>query len=94
MKEKTEQAEKARKEKQMKDFEAKKKEEEEQMNRLEGRMMIMLNSLQGKCTPFEYSVSGLDLGSARCIILAKNIAHNNTLLSIHMSRKAISDSDG
>jgi len=53
-----------------KDQEAKKKEEEEQMNRLEGRMLIMLNSLQNQNTPFEYTVSGLDLGSARCRILA------------------------
>ena len=78
----------------MKDFELKKKEEEEQMNRLEGRTLIILNQLQENKTPIEFSITGLDLGSARCNILAKNIAYNNTLLSIHMSKKDISDSDG
>ena len=70
LKEKNEQAERQRKEKMAKDQEAKKKEEEEQMNRLEGRMLIMLNCLQTDNTPFEYTVAGLDLGSARCRILA------------------------
>lgn len=77
-----------------KDMEAKKREEEEQMNKLEGRMLIMLHQLNDNTTPFEYTVSGLDLGSARCRILAQQIAYNNSLLSVHLSRKRISDVDG
>jgi len=94
MKEKNEQAERARKEKMAKDFEAKKKEEEESMNKLEGRMLNILNELFENRTPFEYSVTGLDLGPARCRILAQHIAYNNTLLSVHLSRRKISDVDG
>jgi len=76
MKEKNEKAEKDRKEKAAKDMEARKKEEEAQMNKLEGRMLIMLNELYDHLTPFEYTLSGLDLGPARCRILAQHIAFN------------------
>jgi Ran GTPase-activating protein (RanGAP) involved in mRNA processing and transport len=64
------------------------------MNKLEGRMLNMLNELFEQNTPFEYSVTGLDLGPARCRILAQHIAYNTTLLSIHLSRRKISDVDG
>ena len=94
MKEKNAEAERARKEKMAKDFEAKKREEEEQMNKLEGRMLIILNGLYDQKTPFEYTLTGLDLGDARCRILASHVAYNHTLLSIHLSRKKISDSCG
>lgn len=77
-----------------KDFEAKKREEEESMNKLEGRMLNMLNELYEQRTPFEYTVTGLDLGPARCRILAQHIAYNTTLLSVHLSRRKISDVDG
>ena len=77
-----------------KDFEAKKKEEEESMNKLEGRMLNILNELFEQRTPFEYTITGLDLGPARCRILAQHIAYNTTLLSIHLSRRKISDNDG
>lgn len=69
-KEKSEAAERMRKEKQAKDFEAKKREEEEQLTKLEGKMVIMLSGLQDNITPFEFTLSGLDLGAVRCRILA------------------------
>ena len=50
--------------------------------------------MQNDSTAFEYTLSGIDLGKARCRILALNIAYNNSLLSIHMPRKQISDYEG
>lgn len=40
-------------------------EEEEQMNKLDGRMQNMLNGLQANDTPLEYALSGMELGPAR-----------------------------
>jgi hypothetical protein len=48
----------------------KRKEEEEQMNRLEGRMLIMLKNVVANNTPKEYTLAGLALGAARCRILS------------------------
>ena len=64
------------------------------MNRLEGRMLIMLKNLQSNNTPKEYTLSGLNLGSARCRILASNVAFNTTLTAIHLARKGIEDTEG
>ena len=72
----------------------KRKEEEEQMNRLEGRMLIMLKNLQSNNTPKEYTISGLNLGAARCRILASNVAYNTTLTALHLARKGIEDAEG
>jgi Ran GTPase-activating protein (RanGAP) involved in mRNA processing and transport len=54
----------------------------------------MLCELQEGTTPFEYTMSGLDLGPIRCGILARNINANNTLLSLHISRKRVGDAEG
>ena len=45
-------------------------------------------------TPFEYSLSGMDLGPARNRMLATNVAYNKSLMSIHLARKGILDHDG
>ena len=45
-------------------------------------------------TSIETTCSGVDLGPARLRILAENIAHNESLKSIHMVRKEISDIEG
>ena len=68
--------------------------QDEQMNKLEGRMYIMLNKLQSNTTPFEYTISGLELGGTKPRILANNIAFNESLLSLHIARKGIIDVDG
>jgi hypothetical protein len=83
-----------RKEKAAKDAEARRKEEEEQMGKLDGRMQQMIMQLQSSSTPFEYTLSGVELGSTRSAILASNIAYNNSLLSLHICRKRLSDTDG
>jgi ADP-ribosylglycohydrolase len=81
--------EQEKKEKMAKDLAQKRKEEEESMNKLEGRMLIMLKNLQNNNTPKEYSLAGLNLGPARCRILAQNIAFNNTLTALHLARKKV-----
>lgn len=69
-KQKDKQLEQEKKEKMAKDMAQKRKEEEEQMNKLEGRMLIMLKNLRADNTPKEYTVAGLNLGDARSRILA------------------------
>lgn len=69
-------------------------EEEEQMNRLEGRMLIMLKNLQAETSPSEYSLAGLNLGAARARIFAANVAFNSSLTSLHLARKGIEDAEG
>jgi hypothetical protein len=54
----------------------------------------MLNCLQDDETPFEYTLSGMDLGPARNRMLAQNVAYNKSLFSIHLARKGILDHDG
>lgn len=70
------------------------KEEREQMNRLEGRLSIMLNNLKKNETPQEYTMAGIRLPSALVRILAHNVMHNSTLTSLHLSRKGILDPEG
>lgn len=77
-----------------KDLAQKRKEEEEQMNKLEGRMLIMLKNLQINNTPKEYTLAGLNLGPARCRILASNVGFNTTLTALHLARKGILDPEG
>ncbi len=77
-----------------KDLAQKRKEEEEQMNKLEGRMLIIFKNLQLDNTPKEYTLAGLNLGAARCRILASNVAYNNTLTALHLARKKITDPEG
>jgi hypothetical protein len=64
------------------------------MNRLEGRMLIMLKNLAINNTPKEYTISGLNLGAARARILSQHVAFNETLTALHLARKGIEDSEG
>ena len=57
-------------------------------------MLIMLWNINQNSTPFEYTMSGVEVGPARCRILAHHLAKNTSLLSLHMSRKGIDDSGG
>ena len=59
------------------------------MNKLEGRMLIMLKNLQNNNTPKEYTMAGINLGPARCRILATNVAYNTTLTALHLAKKGI-----
>lgn len=53
-----------------------------------------MTELQENDTPIEYTITGLELGVTRCEMLAKNLAFNNTLKSIHMARLNINENDG
>ena len=94
LKERSEQAEKAQREKKEREMKARKQEEEDQLNKLEGRMIIFFDQLQANKTPFEVTMTGLELGASRMSMLAKNVKINESLLSLHMARKNISDNDG
>ena len=59
------------------------------MNKLEGRMLIMVANIKKDNTPKEYTVAGLSLGPARCRILASNVAANTSLVALHLARKGI-----
>jgi len=83
-----------RREKQAKDFEARRKEEEESRNKLDGRMQIMLCDLQNNLTPIDYSCTGLNLGTVQCRMFAAQVAYNSSLMSLHLARKGIIDSVG
>lgn len=71
-----------------------KQEEENQMNKLEGAMVILLEQLQTNKTPIQVTTTGLDMGPQRLSILAKNIKNNESLLNLHMSRKGVTDVEG
>lgn len=45
-------------------------------------------------TPHDYSLSGMELGPARSLIMSKVIGYNATLKSLHLSRKSIQDKEG
>ena len=50
--------------------------------------------MQENTTPFELSLAGLELGSARSLILCKQMKNNLSVLSIDMCRLGITDPDG
>lgn len=77
-----------------KDLAMKKKEEAEQMNKLEGRLQDMITKLQLNITPKEFTLAGINLGGPRTRILASNISKNTSLMILHMSRKSILDPEG
>jgi len=56
---------------------------------LEGKLAFMFLDLQENSTPFDYTLSGVKLGPNRCRMLAEFVAHNTSLLSMHLSRKDI-----
>ena len=83
-----------KRDKQMKDLELRKKERDDEENKIEGKLRCMLIDLQNNSTPFSYSLSGIKLGNSRCKTLAENVARNNSLLSLHLARKGIDDATG
>lgn len=75
-------------------YAAKRAEEEEQSKRLGGKIRMMLAKLSADETPGEYSTCGIELGGPRIRILVSQIAYNNSLKTMHMSRADIKDEDG
>ena len=57
-------------------------------------MLTFLQKAYDDNTPHDYSMSGVQLGAARTLILAKIIAHNQTVKTLHLSRKEINDKEG
>ena len=61
---------------------------------MEGRTYALIDQLQTNTTPDEVTLAGLDLGSSRTSILAKNVKINQSLKSLDAANKNISDKDG
>ena len=62
--------------------------------KLDGRMLTFLQKAQENETAHDYAITGVELGAARSLILAKIMAFNNTLKSLHLNRKGIQDKEG
>lgn len=69
-------------------------EAQEESKRLDGRMLFFLRKSKDNQTPGCYSLSGLDLGEARSRIVARVLAFNTSLTTLHLSRKRIEDKEG
>ena len=54
----------------------------------------MLIKLRAQETAREYSFAGIQLGGARVTILARHLAYNETLGTLHLVRKNIQDNEG
>ena len=64
------------------------------MNKLEGRMLIMVNNIANNNTPKEYTLAGINLGAPRCRILANRMKFSTSLTALHLARKRIEDPEG
>ena len=57
-------------------------------------MLIFLQKSQENQTHRDYSLSGADLGGPRTQIVARILAFNTSLTTLHLSRKHIQDKEG
>jgi hypothetical protein len=64
------------------------------MNKLEGRMLILVNNIKENNTPKEYTLAGINLGAPRCRILCSRMRFNTSLTALHLARKQIQDPEG
>lgn len=67
----------------------KQKEDEDNLKKLEGRLLIMANNIKNGNTPKEYTLAGINLSGPRTRILAGALRTNMTLTALHLSRKKI-----
>ena len=68
--------------------------QEEESKRLGGRMLNMLGKMQRDETPRDMTCSGIELGTTKVKILAKNVSLNSSLMCLSMTRKLIDDEMG
>lgn len=69
-------------------------EELQEINTLKGKFGNMINELKTDATSLEFTISGLSLLPAQIRILVQATMMNQSLKSLSMIRKEISDSDG
>jgi len=68
---------------------------EEENSNLSGRLQIILQALYDQDTPFEYTMTGIDkFNDIKCLLVAKQLAYNATLKSIHIVRKEMKETSG
>ena len=82
--EQSEAAEKQRKEKAARDNEARQRELEQEASLLQGKIQLILADLYNNKTAFDITLSGVKLGKTRCEILARQVAYNDSLMSLHL----------
>ena len=63
--------------------------QEEAATQINGKLKAMLVCLRANETPREYSLAGIHLGGARTTILARHVAYNETLTTLHLVRRGI-----
>lgn len=94
-KEKAAQADQARNEKLRQEKEEARLKAEEENSNLSGRLQIILQALYDQDTPFEYTMTGIDkFNDIKCLLVAKQLAYNSTLKSIHIVRKEMKETSG
>jgi len=74
--------------------ELRKQEEFAQMNRLEGKFGVMITTLKNHTTVHDLSISGINLNPPQIRALVRAVGDNESLKSLGLSRKQISDDDG
>ena len=57
-------------------------------------MLAFLVKTHDNSTPRDFSLAGCNLGGARTTIVAKCVAYNTSLTTLHLSRKNIQDKEG
>ena len=57
-------------------------------------MLIFLKKTHENTTPRDFSLSGMNLGGPRTQIVARLVAFNTSLTTLHLSRKGIKEKEG
>ena len=83
------QLEKARRDLAARENAKKEQEQQEASKRIQGKLLLFLQKAQDDTTPKDFSLSGCDLGGPRTSIVARVIAFNKSLTTLHLCRKNI-----
>lgn len=67
---------------------------EKLQHQLDGRMNLITKHLKANTTPAAYSLSGIKLTNPKITLLTTSCATNQSLTTLHLSRKKITDAQG
>ena len=93
-KEKLAEADKAKREKALREAEAKRRQEESSMNEIDATLMEVFAKMESNTTPFEVSLQGIKLQTPQVGILCKQLGVNKSLLALDLCRMGIDDDNG
>lgn len=68
--------------------------QEQASKKLGGRMINMFRKLQKDETPRDFDFTGSELGPARLQVLIRNLAANESLRSLSLTRQNIEEEEG